>query len=99
MQRATYVVVYTAEAIDGSGVAAAIHQGHGEEFFRAYLETKLPAGSPYKVRSVQSVEVAAETFVSDDKLTGATVDAYGAHVVQRDRAADMWPPSIHLHRV
>lgn len=46
------VVVRAASPIPGSPIAAAIHQGYGEEYVKAYLQTKMPAGSPLEIKSV-----------------------------------------------
>lgn len=49
----TYVVVVrVAPPLPASPIAAAIYQGYGEEYVKAYLSTKMPAGSPLEIRSV-----------------------------------------------
>jgi hypothetical protein len=46
------VVVRVSDPVKGSPIAAAIHQGYGPEYVKAYLQTKMPAGSPLEIRSV-----------------------------------------------
>lgn len=50
--KAIVVAVYTVEAVDGSALAASIHQDYGEAHVKAYLSSKLPAGSPFAVKHV-----------------------------------------------
>ena len=53
MKSTDYVVlVRVTPHAEGSPAAAAIHQGYGEEYVKAYLASKMPAGSPVEIRSV-----------------------------------------------
>ena len=61
----TFIVVIDAdeEAIPGGSLAAAIHQGFGEEYIIAYLRTKMPSGSPINI--VSAHEVGVEEVLTD----------------------------------
>lgn len=61
----TFIVVVNADvdAIPGSPLAAAVHQGYGEEYVVAYLRHKLPAGSLLSIESAK--ELGVETVLSD----------------------------------
>jgi hypothetical protein len=50
---AEYRVTVTLDAPSGIPAAAAEWQGWGASYLRAYLETKMPAGSPYTIGVVE----------------------------------------------
>lgn len=54
--RQIYIVVVTMDADSGSSAAAAEWQGWGASYAKAYLETKLPAGSPFKIGRVMTAD-------------------------------------------
>lgn len=49
------MVAISVEPIAGSAMAAAIHQGYGEDFILAYLASKMPAGSPVEILRVARI--------------------------------------------
>jgi hypothetical protein len=52
MQKHIVVLTAIVEPIDGSSMAAAIHQGYGREFIEGYFKSKMPAGSPVTIQGV-----------------------------------------------
>jgi hypothetical protein len=50
-----FVVVVRVRPPYASPMGAAIYQGYGEEYVKAYLSTKMPAGSPVEIRTVTEV--------------------------------------------
>lgn len=51
-------ITHDDDGIPGANAAAAIYQGWGASYTKAYLESKLPAGSPYTIGQV--IQVASE---------------------------------------
>jgi len=66
---ATFIVVVDADphpsAVGTTPLAAAMHQGFGEEYILAYLRRKMPAGSPVNI--VSAHEVGVETVLTDEQ--------------------------------
>lgn len=48
-----FTVEIEVTAFQGSTTAAAIYQGYGPEWIKAYLATKMPAGSPVEITDVK----------------------------------------------
>lgn len=59
----TFIVVVNTEEREGSPLAAALHQGYGDEYVTGYLRSKMPAGSPLHI--VSSYQVGVEQVLSD----------------------------------
>lgn len=66
MSKTTYMVAVEVEPLDGSPMAAAVHQGWGASYLRGYLESKMPAGSPVTIGTVARVDM-AETSVGPSR--------------------------------
>jgi len=49
----SYTVTISVDPMPGTGLAAAIHQGFGEENLKAYLSARMPAGSPVTIEEVK----------------------------------------------
>jgi hypothetical protein len=54
--KAIVIIDVAVEKTPGTNAAAAIHQGWGEEYLLAYLQTKMPAGSPVNIEHVSLVK-------------------------------------------